>query len=200
MTNRSQFDDSDALARLGDLCDAFLLHNRPIRRAVDDSVILDAPAAPIFVRRSRGYVPTPIALPPGCNAIPGLAVGAEMKCTIATCRNGQVVLSQHLGNLTHHQAFTAFKQAIVDQTHLFSVTAAVDSRTTCIPRISVRNLRSNLPISGEYRSSPCNIITPNAAAVLAENQTAGPALAIICDGTGYGLDGTVWVVNCSSLR
>ncbi|MGD0389261.1 MAG: Sua5/YciO/YrdC/YwlC family protein, partial [Tepidisphaeraceae bacterium] len=69
------FSDAEAVSGLGEMADAILRHNRPIQRSVDDSVILDAAPSPIFVRRSRGYVPEPLPLPQACAPTGGLAVG-----------------------------------------------------------------------------------------------------------------------------
>jgi len=183
--------DEQAVSQLGGLCDAILLHDRPIQRAVDDSVVIDAETGPIFVRRSRGYVPQPVPLPPSCAAEPGLALGAEMKCTVATCRDGQVVLSQHLGNLTHTRTFEAFKQSISDLCDLLAVTPkwiAHDLHPMYLSTQYARQLASqwNVPLLGVQHHHA------HGAAVLAELGLTGPALAIICDGTGYGTDGTIW--------
>jgi hydrogenase maturation protein HypF len=185
------FDDEDALARLRGLCDAILLHDRPIERAVDDSVVIDGRTAPIFVRRARGYVPEPIALPFICDGAPGLAVGAEMKCTVAACRDGQAVLSQHLGNLTHPRTFEAFKAAIADLCELLSVRPqwiAHDLHPGYLSTQYAKQLAEErrVPLVGVQHHHA------HAAAVLAENGVSGPALAIVCDGTGYGADGTIW--------
>lgn len=185
------FDDGDAVGRLGELCDAILLHDRPIQRAVDDSVIIDVRDISIFVRRARGYVPTPIALPPACDMAPGLAVGAELKCTVATCRGGQVILSQHLGNLTRARTFDAFKQAIADLCDLFSVAPrwiAHDLHPAYLSTQHARQLAAQwrVPLVGVQHHHA------HAAAVLAEHGTTGPALAVVCDGTGFGIDGTIW--------
>ncbi|MGA3065537.1 MAG: carbamoyltransferase HypF [Tepidisphaeraceae bacterium] len=185
------FDTADALNRLGGLCDAILLHDRPIQRAVDDSVIIDTPTEPIFVRRARGYVPEPIALPFTSDAAPGLAVGAELKSTVATCRDGQVVLSQHLGNLSRPRTFEAFQRAIADLCELFSVTPrwiACDLHPTYFSTQYARQFAAQ-------RGVPLVAVQhhhAHAAAVLAEHGVTLPALAVVCDGTGYGADGTIW--------
>jgi len=185
------FEDADLPGRLGDLCDAALTHDRLIQRAVDDSVVIDALPEPIILRRARGYVPTPIALPPMCDAAPGLAVGAEMKSTVAVYRDGQAVLSQHLGNLTRPRTFEAFKRSIADLCELFAVTPRWIAHDLHPGYLSTQFARQwaaqhNVPLIGVQHHHA------HAAAVLAENEVTRPALAIICDGTGYGTDGTIW--------
>ena len=185
------FDDVDAIGRLGDLSDAILRHNRPIQRAVDDSVLIDGASAAIFVRRARGYVPEPIVLPEACQAPPGWALGAELKCTVATYRDRHVILSQHLGNLTQSRTFEAFKRAISDLSELFGIAPqwiAHDLHPGYLSTQYARHLaaQQGLPLIAVQHHHA------HAAAVLAEHGLAGPALAVVCDGTGYGTDGSIW--------
>ena len=58
------YDDSQAVARLGQMCDALLLHNRPIERALDDSVVIDAGNGILPLRRARGLAPEPLNVAP----------------------------------------------------------------------------------------------------------------------------------------
>jgi hydrogenase maturation protein HypF len=187
------FDDQEAVARLGRLCDVVLRHGRRIQRPVDDSVLIDTGSQPIFVRRSRGYAPEPIPLSNFNGAPPGLALGAELKNTVATCRDGQVVLSQHLGNLTQGRTFEAFKRAISDLCTLFAVTPrwmwiAHDLHPIYLSTQHAKKLAAEwrVPLIAVQHHHA------HAAAVLAEHGLTGPSLAIVCDGTGYGEDGGIW--------
>jgi hydrogenase maturation protein HypF len=185
------FSDAEAVSRLGDLADAILRHNRPIQRAVDDSVVLDAAPSPIFLRRSRGYVPEPLLLPQACAPTPGLAVGAELKSTVATCRDRQVVLSQHLGNLTQASTFMAFTRAITDLFDLVGITPkwiAHDLHPAYLSTQHAKKLAAQLGVP----LIPVQHHHAHAAGVLAEHAIDGPALAVVCDGTGYGTDGGIW--------
>ncbi len=61
-------DDEDAYAKLANVADAFLGHNRAIRARYDDSVVRvvqagSAGEALQFIRRARGYAPLPLTLP-----------------------------------------------------------------------------------------------------------------------------------------
>jgi len=185
------FEDFEAVRRLGGLCDAILLHNRPIQRAVDDSVVIDADSTPIFVRRSRGFVPEPIVLPSVKDVSPGLAVGAELKNTVATYREGKVVLSQHLGNLTQARTFESFKCSISDLCRLGTIEPkwiAHDLHPAYLSTQHAQRLAGewNVPLIGVQHHHA------HAAAVLAEHGWTEPALAVVCDGTGFGTDGTIW--------
>ena len=74
-------DEYDALERLGEIADLFLVHNRPIRRHVDDSIVRDLLGRPQIIRRARGYAPLPITV----NDVlpPTLAAGSHLKNTVA---------------------------------------------------------------------------------------------------------------------
>ncbi len=103
--------DDDAIARLGPLADGLLAHDRPIHIRCDDSIVRAGQPGLQVLRRSRGYAPEPIALPfDGGRAV--LAVGAELKSTIAVTRGRAVVASHHIGDLEHLLAYRAFLQAV----------------------------------------------------------------------------------------
>ncbi|CAN5341174.1 carbamoyltransferase HypF [soil metagenome] len=185
------FSDDELIERLADSCDAILRHNRPIERAIDDSVILDrGERDPLFLRRSRGYVQAPLALPPGLTSS-GLAVGGELKNTVAIVRGGEVILSQHLGDLGHARSYARFKQVINDLLQLYSVKPqwiACDMHPTYVSSMFATELARTLRIPRIALQHHY----AHAAAVLAEHQRSGPALAVVCDGTGYGADHTTW--------
>ena len=71
-------DNLEAVDRLGEVCDALLWHDRPIRRRVDDSVLLDTgdDGGPLPLRRSRGYAPGSLPLPKA-GQTGGLCVGGS---------------------------------------------------------------------------------------------------------------------------
>ena len=54
-------DEHEALRRLHGIADVFLVHNRPIVRHVDDSVVRVICGREMMLRRARGYAPLPIA-------------------------------------------------------------------------------------------------------------------------------------------
>jgi hydrogenase maturation protein HypF len=184
-------DNADALCRLAVMCDAVLLHDRPIERAVDDSVFVDLPSGEaIPIRRARGFVPAPLPLPTGRD-LHGLAVGAELKSTVAVVRDGQAILSQHLGDLAHPDTVLAFRRTIEDLLQLFDIHpgwVAHDLHPAYASTLHAQRLASaaNLPLI------PVQHHHAHAAALLAEHGRADPALVIVCDGTGYGRDGTIW--------
>ena len=110
--------NDEATARLKDIADDFLMHNRPIVRACDDSVVRLTRGRAGILRRARGYAPLGVrvhhSLPPV------LAVGGHLKNTVAIGVGQDVFLSQHVGDLDTLEARGAFEKAIADLCRLYS--------------------------------------------------------------------------------
>lgn len=198
-------DNDDALERLGHpspdsgcgLADAFLLHDRPITRHVDDSVAWIVAGAPRLLRRSRGYAPLPILLAEEIPTI--LAVGGHLKNTIALSVGRQVFVSQHIGDLETRQAMSAFERVIADFVRLYEAAPVAIAHDMHPDYLSTKWAQEEPVITDPvWRASAATCLIPvshhhaHLAACLAENHVAGPALGVTWDGTGYGPDGTVW--------
>ncbi len=110
-------DEFEASARLGRIADIFLVHNRPIARAVDDSVACIALGKPLLLRRARGYAPLPVPMPSGTSLPPLIAVGAHQKNTLAIAEAERLILSQHIGDLENAESERAFSQTLRDLAH-----------------------------------------------------------------------------------
>jgi len=184
------FDDAEALARLAGIADVFLIHNRPIHVRCDDSVtrVVDNEESPM--RRSRGYAPQPISSPTACKE-PMLAVGGQFKGVFALGRQGQAILSQHMGDLDHFDAFRAFERDILLYQDLFQV----------IPRVLVHDLHPDYASTryaldrGTREGIACMGVQhhhAHMASCMAENGLSGPVIGVCFDGTGFGTDGAIW--------
>ncbi|MUG98575.1 carbamoyltransferase HypF [Scytonema sp. UIC 10036] len=183
--------EHEAIEQLGNFINIFLVHNRPIARPVDDSILKVIQNRELMLRRARGYAPLPISLHPppailNCQS-KILAVGAHLKNTIAVATNKQVFISQHIGDLDTVSAFENFSRTIASFQELYEMQ----------PNIIASDLHP------DYRSTqfanqfgvPVIPIQHHYAHVLscmAENQIQGSVLGVAWDGTGYGLDGTTW--------
>ena len=102
-------DEHEALKRLHGVADLFLVHNRPIVRHVDDSVVRVMMGRELVLRRARGYAPLPVATTMSFDS-PIIAVGAHLKNSIALAKDDNVFLSQHIGDLETKEAMEAFQQ------------------------------------------------------------------------------------------
>ncbi len=178
-------DEREALVRLRGIADLLLVHNRPIVRHVDDSVVRIVLGRELVLRRARGYAPLPVQLP--FEAPDLLAVGAHLKNTVALSRGNQVFISQHLGDLETPEAFDAFQREAGQLQMLF------DGKPSAV----VSDLHPDYLSTGYAHARPEPGIAiqhhiAHVAACMAENGVDDPALGVAWDGTGLGTDGTVW--------
>ena len=111
--------DEEATSRLGSIADLFLTHDRPIHVRCDDSVTRIVDGGESLIRRSRGYAPEPVRLPMSC-ARPILAVGGQLKGVFALGQGRQAILSHHMGDLDHWDAYRAFVRDIGFYEELFA--------------------------------------------------------------------------------
>ncbi len=178
-------DEMDALSRLSGIADAFLVHNRPIARHVDDSIIRVVAGREMMMRRARGYAPLPRPLDHPQPVI--LAVGAHLKNTIAVSIGRDAFISQHIGDLETTQSFDAFQRVIASFGKLYDVQPA-----------EVACDRHPDYLSTQYSEGlglPMTKVQHHFAHVLscmADNEITGGCLGVSWDGTGFGLDGTIW--------
>jgi hydrogenase maturation protein HypF len=178
-------DEHDALRRLGQIADVFLVHNRPIARHVDDSVVCVLMGRELVLRRARGYAPLPLHVRSAVS--PALAVGAHLKSTVALALRQEVFVSQHIGDLETSEAWKAFHRVIRDFERLY------DTRPQQIICDAHPDYLSTQYAKG--RGLPVVQVQHHYAHVLscmAENQVEGPVLGVAWDGTGLGSDGTIW--------
>lgn len=185
------FRDEEALDRLDDVADLFLVNDRPIETRTDDSVVRSVPVAgretPTVLRRSRGYVPAPLDLPV---ASPHqlLACGAHLKNTFCIVKRERAWVSHHVGDLENYETLRSFREGIAHFEELFDVE----------PELAVHDLHPSYlstRFAVEEKGIPTMAVQhhhAHLAACLAEHGRSGPALGVIYDGTGYGPDQTVW--------
>ncbi len=186
-------DNAEALQRMAGIADAVLLHERDIERSVDDSVVVDMGRGEklLPIRRARGYVPQLIRLSVSNQQSTGLCVGGELKDTVAVVRGDEVILSHHLGDLKHTLAYEYFQKAIADLCRLLEVKPQWIAHDLHPGYLSTQWARE-LAKRWEIPLIPVQHHHAHAAAALAEHHVTEPALAVVCDGVGYGTDGTAW--------
>ncbi len=116
------FLDDDASRRLASIADGFLVHDRAIRTRVDDSVVKVAGDRVIPIRRSRGYVPSPISLPVETSEVV-LGMGAGLKNTFCIARGRHAFVSHHIGDLENYETFQSYVDGIAHFIDLLDVDA-----------------------------------------------------------------------------
>jgi len=178
-------DEREALHRLAGIADLFLVHNRPIARHVDDSVVRVLLGRELVLRRARGYAPLPVLVKQPLP--PLLAVGAHLKNTVALSVGNQVFISQHIGDLETPQALQAFHRVIADVKELWAhqpQAVACDMHPDYLSTQAAH--RMGIPVV------PVQHHVAHILSCMAENELEPPVLGISWDGTGYGTDGTIW--------
>lgn len=178
-------DEHEALRRLAGLADFFLVHNRPIARHVDDSVARFLLNRELVLRRARGYAPLPITLAEPVPSV--IAVGAHLKNTIAVSLGPDVFVSQHIGDLETAQAFAAFQEVGTRFREMYELH----------PSAVVCDLHPDYLSTQFAQKSALPVVAvqhhyAHVLACMAENRLKGPVLGVSWDGTGYGLDHTIW--------
>lgn len=178
-------DNDDAERSLGDIADARLEHDRPIHTRIDDSVVRIVAGVTQPVRRARGLVPEPIALPFSGPCV--LAVGGELKSTVCVTRGDAAFVSQHLGDLSHPTAFALFEETVAKLARLYDLTPAAVAHDLHPDYRSTRWARAQ-PLPRE----PVQHHHAHVAACLAEHGHTGRAIGVAFDGTGCGPAGELW--------
>ena len=182
------YQDTDALEQLAGIADAFLIGEREIARRIDDSVAAHVSYGPTVLRHARGCAPQ--AVSSVASRRPMMCVGADLKSTVALAIEGQVFVSQHIGDLEYHSAFESFKSTIRDLCNMYEV-----------PQRDLLIVHDAHP---EYFSTAHALSLPgdhlaiqhhraHIASVLVEREALEEeVIGVAFDGTGYGDDGTIW--------
>jgi hydrogenase maturation protein HypF len=178
--------DEEAARKLVPIADHSLSHNREIAVPCDDSVVRVSGDLVIPIRRARGYVPRPVQV--GGSAPPVLAVGGYHKGTFCLLREGEAILSQHIGDLDTAETMDYFGRAVAHFARLFQVTPEVVAHDLHPGYLSTQwaQAMEGVHLIGVQHHHA------HIASVMAEAGLEGPVIGISYDGTGYGTDGTVW--------
>lgn len=191
------FKDEEALARLGGLADAFLTHDRPILRPVDDSVLRVDGDGPTLLRRARGFAPLARDLDRNLARNldrPGpcvLALGAHQKNTVSLLKEGQLIMSQHLGDLSSLAGADLQARTVADLLAFFGASPEVLA-CDLHPDYASTRLAERLAADWGLPLRRIQHHHAHGAACAAEHGLEGPVLALAWDGTGLGTDGTLW--------
>ena len=181
--------NSEALRRLGDIADYFILHNRDIHSTYDDSVAMVFAKEPMLIRRARGYAPFPIHLPFTAPQI--LACGAEEKNTFCLTRDNHAFVSQHIGDMENIETMEHYERTVELYKQLFRINPGIiayDMHPEYLPT------RYALEQAEKHGLQPVAVQHHHAhiASCLADNGKEGPVIGVAFDGTGYGTDGHIW--------
>jgi len=175
----------EARLRLAGIADVFLVHDRPIRQPLDDSVARVAGGNILMLRRARGYVPRPVAL--NADTPPVLAAGGHLKNTVAYADGRRAILSQHLGDLDTAESLERHRATAELLPRLFG---RPPRSVACDRHPDYAASRWAETTGLPLRRVPHHLA--HALACMAEHGLKPPVLAVTWDGLGLGEDGTLW--------
>ena len=182
-------DNEEAVAKLADMADAFLLHNRDIFMRVDDSVVRmmsGVPASVSYIRRSRGYVPDPVPLDEEGPEV--LGCGADIKNVFTLTKGSFAIPSQHIGDMENYETLRFFEESLRNLKAVYRVNPvalAYDLHPLYLSTqwaLRQENIRKTA-IQHHYA---------HVASVMAEKGMKEKVIGVSFDGTGYGADGNLW--------
>jgi len=178
-------DEIEALKTLHDIADIFLIHNRPIAGRCDDSITRFMRGQTTVLRRARGYAPLPVLVKHSFD-VPVLAVGGQLKNSVALAVRDRVFLSPHIGDLNTPGACAAHVEAANLLCRLYKAK----------PENVVHDLHPDYRSTQLAEKHDGNVAVQHhyahALACMADNGIKPPCFAVTWDGTGHGADNTVW--------
>ena len=179
-------DNQEAVHRLQNIADCYLVHNREILIRSDDSVVRVSGGKMQQVRRSRGFVPMPVFLEREIPSV--LAVGGELKNTICLTRAKTAFLSQHVGDLENLEAFKFFNETVEHLSRILEIepqAIAHDLHPDYLSTKWAKEQTGRKLIGVQHHHA-------HIASCMAENHLDGKIIGFSLDGTGYGTDGHIW--------
>ena len=180
---------------LGDGIDFMLTHNREILTPLDDSIyqVCEIESADIetenkvaertviqMIRRARGLAPEPIRLQRKLTR-DTFAAGGDLKAVFALGREDLVYLSQYYGDLEDVRCTQSREKGIGHMAKLLEIKPEITAGDLHPAYFSAQNIQKKIQHHHAH-----------VASVIAEHGLEGKVLGIACDGTGYGIDGTIW--------
>jgi len=179
--------NDEAIRRLGNIADLFLLHDRDIQTRADDSVVAVIGGRGTVLRRSRGYVPRAIPVARSFSR-PVLACGAVLKNSFCLGAGTSAWLGPHIGDLENLETFDSYTSAITLMEQFLQVrpeVIACDLHPDYLSTAYAKQRPEPLKIAVQHHHA-------HVVSAMAEHGVEGPAIGIAYDGTGYGTDGTMW--------
>lgn len=207
--------NEEAFVKLSDIADAFLIHNRGIFMRVDDSVLKllcitnddistetclnissyssyskTIPANQTcyltFIRRSRGYVPDPIPLYDDGPDV--LGCGSDIKNTFTLTKTRFAIPSQHIGDMENYETLTFFEESLKNLKDVYRVNPialAYDLHPDYLSTQWALKQKGIKKIGIQHHHA-------HVASVMAEKGMKNKVIGVSFDGTGYGLDRSLW--------
>jgi len=178
-------EEKEAFKKMDGVADVFLMHNRPIVRPVDDSLLRIIFNRPFMLRRARGYSPTGISLKEKMPTVLGL--GGHLKNTISLSQGENVIISQHLGDLDTHENFIGWRKTKEDLKAFYEISSGIEACDMHPDYLSSKDAGTSSFSVVAIQHHHAHIVS-----CMGENNVQGEVLGLAWDGSGYGLDGSIW--------
>ena len=180
--------NEEALEKLYNVADAFLLHNREIFMRIDDSVVRELNGKIYFIRRARGFVPKAISLKEELPEV--LGVGADLKNTFTLIKSNYAIMSQHIGDMENLETLQFYEEVLKNLSSVYRIKPVALGydlhplyySTQWAKEYAQKRVLQSFALQHQY----CHI-----ASVMAEYGLE-ELFGIAFDGTGYGTDGNIW--------
>lgn len=187
-------DEQEAFVKLANIVDYFLIHNRKIVNRADDSVIRITQGRPIFLRRSRGYVPlwliTPFTLKKSV-----IAVGALLANTGAIGIEKYVIPTQYIGDVDNYENLKYLETALAYLIRNYKIDIRKSVMVADLhPLYSSRKLAEKWAEKYGVKIIYVQHHHAHIASVMLDYKIPinEEVIGIAIDGIGYGLDGRIW--------
>jgi hydrogenase maturation protein HypF len=183
-------DNEEALVRLGEIADGFILHNRDIETRFDDSVLAVFENEPTLLRRSRGFAPQPLRLKQAARETV-LALGGNLKNTFTLIDGNNAYISQHIGDLGSVECDEFVDGTLTKFYHLFDLKPQL---LACDLHPDYVSTRTGERLARQMKLPLVRVQHHHAhiASCMAEHGIDQPVIGVAWDGIGYGADGTLW--------
>ena len=178
----------EALARLHNIADNFLTHNRPIHSRYDDSVLMAVGGESHMLRRARSYAPYPIELP--FDSPPVLALGPQTKNTFCLAKGRRAFVSQHIGDLDSVETSDHLEDTVALYRSLFRIDPVIVAHDLHPDYVSTAIARRMAPTTSALR--PVQHHHAHIVSCMVENAVEEPVIGVAFDGSGLGSDGHIW--------
>jgi len=173
------------------IADYVVAHDREIVHRVDDSVLRYTDGELVFLRRARGYAPMWLYAPAELPEM--VAVGAELQTAGAVAFEDKVVPTQYIGDMDEPGQVEELERELRWFMEVYSLKPRIVAMDMH-PGYHNRGLAARL--AEEYGAELVEVQHHHAhaaAAMLEDRVPPGEEkVAITIDGTGYGVDSTIW--------
>ena len=181
------YKNDEAIRKLNNIADYYLMNNREIYIPIDDSVSSVIYNSEKTIRLGRGYAPMALSIKTK-QAI--LALGSELKNTFSLSNKNDIFISEYIGDLKEINTLNNLENCLKHFIKIYEVD----------PKVIAVDLHPNF-ICKEldiYQKYKCNNIIKvqhhhaHIVSCMVDNSLDNKVIGIAFDGTGYGYDNKIW--------